>query len=73
MNDPLTFDLIYDLAQSSSCELCPILNDYNDIIQRSFTAEVNGSCVTAIFISRLLINSQVLVNRVMSDASEHKL
>lgn len=39
VNDPLTFDLIYDLAQSSSCELCPILNDYNDIVQRSFTAE----------------------------------
>ncbi|KAK2570479.1 Integrin alpha-8 [Acropora cervicornis] len=39
VNDPLTFDLIYDLAQFSSCELCPILNDYNDIIQRSFTAE----------------------------------
>ena len=73
MNDPLTFDLIYDLAQFSSCELCPILNDYNDIIQRSFTAEVNVSCVTATFISRRLINSQVLVNRVMSGASEHKL
>ena len=48
MNDPLTFDLIYDLAQSSSCALCPILNDYNDIIQRSFTAEVRASCRTAI-------------------------
>lgn len=39
VSDPLTFDLVYDLAQPSSCELCPILNDYNDITQRSFTAE----------------------------------
>jgi len=37
--DPLTFDLIYDL-ETSSCTLCPILNNYNDIGQRSFRAEV---------------------------------
>lgn len=39
--DPLTFDLVYDLAHSPSCELCPIVNDYNDITQRSFTAKVS--------------------------------
>jgi len=39
--DPLTFDLVYDLAHSPSCELCPILNDYNDITQRSFTAKAD--------------------------------
>ena len=44
VTDPLTFDLVYDIAQPSSCELCPILNDYNDITQRSFTAEVSVSC-----------------------------
>ena len=42
MTDPLTFDLVYDLAQPQlSCEICPILNDYNDITQRSFTAKVS--------------------------------
>lgn len=38
--DPLTFDLTYDLSQSPSCTLCPILNDHNDIAQRSFRATV---------------------------------
>lgn len=38
--DPLTFDLTYDLTQSPSCTLCPILNNYNDIAQRSFRATV---------------------------------
>lgn len=37
--DPLTFDLTYDL-KTSSCTLCPILNNYNDISQRSFRAIV---------------------------------
>ena len=39
--DPLTFDLTYDLSQSPSCTLCPILNDHNDIAQRSFRATVS--------------------------------
>lgn len=42
--DPLTFDLVYDLAHSSSCVLCPILNNYDDMSQRSFTVEVSTSC-----------------------------
>lgn len=41
VSDPLTFDLVFDLAHSPSCKLCPILNDYNDIAQRSRSAEVN--------------------------------
>lgn len=43
--DPLTFDLTYDLIDPSSCPdgLCPILNDYNDIGQRTVRAEVSTS------------------------------
>ena len=43
--DPLTFDLTYDLINPSSCTggLCPILNDYNDIGQRTVRAEVSTS------------------------------
>ncbi|EDO49372.1 predicted protein [Nematostella vectensis] len=35
----LTFDLQYDLKKNAICEVCPILNDYDDARQRTVRAE----------------------------------